>query len=1036
MSGVLNIKDLETDELFKLLPWIVRVRDNGAVKLLMRALADQHNFFSGQARELMRLQDPWQAAKWSPTEFAESPTDWEEYSSLLRRKTLSQGQSAYLEELRRRLPNSIKAFKRETAFLGALAGNVGEEQLSDKLRMSVRALIASAISRHHIKGSHSSVRALGMVTGLFDLKVQELWSRFSIMEPSDPASTRNDNDFAYEPEEYPYRPISSIYDGVPGTQYPLPSASYDPNVLDDAGSDFTLALKWCSPDRLSPFWYNKSVNGRNPFGNFSTEVEHRLVSGSYHLSGGSDRTRASVAIATIGGPITTFEAISHGSWANSVVLDVLNNPNGTQDIELTGPRSKIKFKSSFFDLVIGVDLSLLPLLYPMIPVEETGAESYLDGLLGRTVPDFPVTSDYDSPIISDPDVHFQVDTARLFETLRLMRTLFEQIRPITRTVRKEAVGLLLRDQVLYAPLKSLGRVALRSPNGDYWVLVIDVTGTLSWVLTEPVQEVVQDVDGEEVVDVDGEEVVATLVEDETTVTQLDPVRGGSYLWTISNSGQFEAVPVDMENYPGGDVVVFIKDQSGVGSYVRVINGLLIPSKELSADSIHTDGTQDEVHLRRLYSKHVENPLDGVSPFMSDDATSNDSPGDGFRFQDRPEDEVSIRPLMMDFDQFHVDAHFGTEEEVGFSQSNWYYDTDGQLIHPDIRLRSAGIEPGVIEAVPTGDELLQNGLSYGYPVHFLTYANVYAYRDRITNAPMAARYTYDSPDQFTGGTVVIEPLEGDGPQEGSSTAYGEVGIPDVGDGVTPNGQFPTNPINSLVLDSLTRLVEKCWRFIRTDDDSGYLRLHLSQATAIQVGHLVYVASGPASGFHRVIAIGDLSITVDLLASGIDSSAGSLFCKVLETAVAAATEATLTFTREDNSSALDYVVAQRSGGTITILQTGSVEAGLFEGSVTVATTPNTELVVLTSSEFEALIVASLPDNFPDLDGVLMAQGGTRVAVEITLSEDSDSFYQSNEAGIDPHTPINGFRWWRGGTWRGSGSYVLTPRDGLPGILEEVP
>ena len=66
--------------------------------------------------------------------------------------------------------------------------------------------------------------------------------------------------------------------------------------------------------------------------------------------------------------------------------------------------------------------------------------------------------------------------------------------------------------------------------------------------------------------------------------------------------------------------------------------------------------------------------------------------------------------------------------------------------------------------------------------------------------------------------------------------------------------------------------------------------------------------------------------------------------------------------------------------------------------------------------------------------MWAGGQRSAPEITLLADGQHFYDHDEAGIYPYEPINGNKWWRGGTWRGSALYSVETagRDGLPGLL----
>ena len=708
---------IEKDALFNLLPFAIKTYDNGALKLLFRALSEQHNFIISKLRELIRLQDPWLAAAFKPEDFGEQSSVYKEYISLSDRwSSLTDGQKIYVKSLEDKVPNSIKAGKFESTVLSALASNVGELTYGGKLRAGLRGLISSAISRHHIKGSHSSVYALGLVSGVFELAVRELWSRYSLSEPGNPASLKNNDDFAYEPEMYPYFPINGKYSGALVKQYGETYGVYNPRILDDAaGLLYEEVFKWCVPSRTSPYWYNKVINGKNPFGNFSGDVTNKLISGTYTMSGGSDNSRAYVLIPSVNGNLNIFEALSYGSWANSVSITVFNNYNSTQDVTVVGPRSKIKFKSSYFDLSVGADISVYPLIYPSIPVLRNSSQSYLDEVLGRDVPDYPVTVVRDglsyNKVISDPSVHFQLDNRQLNELFGIMKLMFESIRPITRTARFEHFGILLRDQIQYAPVLTLNEVRLQATNGSVWELAVSQDGSVSWEASSNLPTRVP--------------------------TQYERLSKRLIKWSITNAGVFQATPINQADPNNiGESIVYYRSQSYNG-FVYSENGILrasITSPSLLLDTIHSDGTFNEQILSEQYDKYAENPIPGTEVYMSDDATYDDEPDPSLQFQTGPEDSVYVRPIVVDFSGFHIDAHFGTEEEAGFPGSNWWYDSDGEVISQDVRLRSAGIAPGFTEPVPTGDVSRQDGLVYGYPVHFLNHHNLAPWRDRIDNSP--------------------------------------------------------------------------------------------------------------------------------------------------------------------------------------------------------------------------------------------------------------------------------------------------------------
>jgi hypothetical protein len=1015
---------IEKDALFNLLPFVIRTYDNGALKLLFRTVSEQHNFIISRLRELIRLQDPWLAAAFKPEDFGESSQSYAEYLGLIDRwSSLTDGQKAYVNFLGSKIPKSIKAGKYENTVLSALASNVGERTYGGKLRAGLRGLIASAISRHHIKGSHSSVYALGLVSGVFELSVKELWSRYALSEPDNPASLKNNDDFAYEPDIYPYFTTDGKYLGQKIDQHKTPYGVYDPRVLDDAaGLLYEEVFKWCTPSRTSPYWYNKVINGKNPFGRFTGDVTSKLISGTYKMSGGSNNTRAYVLIPSMSGA-HVFEADSYGYWANEVSVSIFNNRNGTQDVTIVGPRSKIKFKSSYFDLTVAADISVYPLIYPSIPVVKNSSQSYLDEELDRVVPEYPITivrdgTDYNW-VISDPSVHFQVDNRKLNELFGIVKLMFESIRPITRTARFEHFGILLRDQIQYAPILTINEVRLRSRNGTVWEMSVDSDGIISWSIS------------------DGE--VTRLP------SQYERLSKRMIRWSISDDGMFRSVPVnqaDPENF--GETIVYYRSQEFNG-FVYSENGILqssITSPSLLLDTIHTDGTFNEQVLREQYEKYSENPIPGTELYMSEDATYDDEPSQELQFQTGPEDGVLVRPMLVDFSGFHIDAHFGTEEESGSTGSNWWYDSNGELVANDIRLRSAGIAPGFVEAVPTGNQLRQDGLIYGYPIGFLNYHNVTPWRDRTDNSPKYSQYTYNSPDRYTGAERVdIDLSEHDGPIEGSSqfSKGSDIVLSEDGDGITPTHMYgggANGPeIDSLILNKVTRLSQVCYKYVSIVDQSGFAKFKTNRINTIQVGSMVYTDSGVYQGFHRVTEVISGYEFVTETAFTSSETNGYLFCKTVDTHVSNAQEAVIRVVRESNLSPLNLVIFQESLDGLTKTKLDEmVMTNELEKEITVSVDTESILLVYTSTESLDMVSVSLPDNVIEMRGNLMWHGGDRSAPEITIIEDGEHFFDYDEDGKSSYSQINGNKWWRGGTWGGSKDYTIDTvgRDGLPGIL----
>jgi len=743
-----NLKDLATDELYNLLPYVVRAQDPDVIKHYFAALADQHNFLVSKLREMPRAQDPTQAGAFVPESLGESSAVFAEWLQVRRTVPQTPELVARAETLSGLVPYSINAHEREQQILRLLAKIVGESIESGLPEASIRPLLATAIQRHQIRGGHVSFSLLGRIAGFFELKVRELWTRFSITNPSDADDPENESDFSPVPDQRPFWPRNDRHLGVgdPGfeadRQLPEGDPAYNPFILDDDGT-VEVEFRQLLLDPRSTRYYNTVLNGRNPFVHVLGEVEARLKPGFYTMGGGTESApaRATVPYRTGTGSVT-FEAITTGDYGNKVTITVGNETSGHQRIGLEGPRSKIKFKSSVFDLILGVDPNTFFSTLPAIPVTMVWDATVHDGSLGRNPPAFPITGNSTGGVaVSHPDTHYQLNLDGYQELMTVMRNLIEEVRPITRTIRRRALGLVLSSFVRYAPSLAVNHVVLTDSSGQNWSLNLSYN-TVSWTKTS---------------------VEATLAP-----VQYDRVQERWMVWAISTDGVLIPYPSFLEDRNQADTVVYYP---GSGFVWLEGGGLLSGAYTLLSDSLHGDGTGDEAVVGEAYTHVSDNPpgvlVRAVPPvqardFMSAEAFYGTAPPESLIFQPVPEDDLRVFPTFYDTTRSHVAAHFGTED--GGIEGNWSYTNDGQVMANDLRLRHAGTGTGLVDPVPTGAG--GRGMTYDEPVGFMNYHGVYATRYRDDGAPISCFYRYDSVDAASGPTLVVGPgISGDGPMEG-------------------------------------------------------------------------------------------------------------------------------------------------------------------------------------------------------------------------------------------------------------------------------
>jgi len=1010
-----NLRDLDPDAIYNLLPYVVRAQDPGVIHTFFKALAQQHNFLVGKLREMPRSQDPTLSGRFEPSDLGESPVLFQEWLVLKRLPSRTSTQELRISALALQVPASIAAHLREQMLLRLLAGVVGETLESGLPDFALRPLLATAIQRHHIKGGSVSFELLGRILGVFELKVSELWTRFSIRNPADPSDPANDGDFATAPEQYPYWPRADRYDSPDERQWPRGGAGYDPFVLDDGGIT-AITFEQLVTNRRSQRYYLAVVNDRNPFLNFLGEVSVKLVPGTYNLQGGTRSARAAVRIPFRDGSGTvTLQAITTGSYGNQIAATVSNEQSGSQKIVVEGPRSRIKFKSSVFDLVFGIDANTFYSLLPAVPVQRLPDTTALDTATGRTPPDYPVTGTVvGTQELSDPALHYQMDLDGFNDAMTVLRNLVEDLRPATRTIRRKALGLVLSSFVRYAPSCAMLSVVLTGSTGARWALRVS-GGTVSW---EPTTD------------------AATVVP-----VQYDQATGRWVAWSYGASG-FSTVPVT-QSYGGNlyETVVFIRDGGG---FVYVEDGALrsAGSYPRLTDIIHGDGTPDESVISPGYGKVSDRPAPDAAAFMSADGVSADEPPPCLIFQTAPEDDLQPLLTLSDPDKFHVAAHFGTEARSdGDFAMNWYYGTDGEMIGADLRTRSAGIGTDLIDPVPTGDSGREDGLVLGYPVQFLDLHGKYVTRDRVTGEAVWYEYNLDSPDADTGGQLLgpFTLSSMDGPVEG-----GEI----------PGDWIAAESLDGGVWDANTTEAWRRWRFLSMvpsgpvatlDSDGGDLRVNGIVGTSYPIGSLI-VLEGTSyalyNDVHMVVSTTATSVTT-ATEHTTAATGGTVWHRQEPIRPEGVRKFRLTL-RGDTGAPAAYSLSWRlwamPGGSPELVDQGTLTPGATVSSsydlVTERIWVETTGPLSGDGEIEF-------DGLPVLarSGGLAAKGGERDDLRVILTNDGEYWWQyaQSSGDFDSLDPLDsgGQKWWHGGNFRGeiAGTYIGRG-TGMPDelVLEE--
>jgi hypothetical protein len=1130
-----GLADLAPDQLFEWLPYVIRSRDQGILRSLMIGLTSQHNWVVTKLRELGRLRDPMKAGAFTP----EDEELWAQYEALMELRERTDAEEAILQQqVLPRIVGDLTKAAFERAALNALAGSSGEVITAKHPIPVLRRLIATAVPRNAIRGSASSLTAIAKILGYVDFKVLELWSRYSPRDPEYPGSDVNAEDFAYEPVDYPYWPLVGRYDGevlseVPRLsagsvittvselfQQPVPSANYTPFVLDD-GPSYSVTFS-CHPDAAHNQAFHR-INGRQPFGGFTERVNHLLRPGLYPLTGGLPGERAGVTILALEDSSVAyrFEANTPGTHGNLVIMEItLGATLDIQLVSISGPMSEIKFKSSLFDLKVAFDLQQFHTRYHPIPVQISDEDSEMDGDVSRTAPDYPVTGSLDgTPVIADPDQHFEVDWIRHDQENAQQQALAKTLTPLTRTLRDVEAGWSHQDQVKYAPVLALSEVNLDDGFGGLWRLKITETGSLSWVLVLAYTEGESYTEGQFVSSAGsmflvrqpfiapatppitgtwsavpyqdyGNAVPATWdadttyaegdlayylgyvytalindpdgppsnvweevgTDDVTTVIQQDADDGDFYTWGILTTGIFTPIPVTTSplDSPRDTLVRPAGDFNG---FVFLRNGFLTASfqaPEQVLESLHPDGTEDESILTPELALVVENPIAAIIPYVSEDAVSTDQPDPRLSFQTGPEDEIQVIPTHDDHSLTHVAFPFHSNDALGVDwvarEEDWGF-WDGAFRGRDPRLRTAGVEPGIIEPVPTGY------WTAGYPVYFMQRHGTFIYRARHGRDPLKAHYLRNSVDLTEGAELVSEGLlldelpdgfaaqSGDGTLEPAATVDGDVEIENEGffssDQVSPDydwllpyrrWQMASLPWGGR-FESWTTVSTSHFITPRNDSGDGAPNIGVDEDT----GELIFCPVGQQI---LVAPTGESEVLVTVLGSGFDGNGrpfievdvappsadltGRLWWKTLEFVTPEADQTGELRTTHPRAAEIEFRVYRvPEDGSSSVLQYSSTSDWQVNSVYEITLGYySSELDVWVSAldwSAESFVEVELDTVLPRWDGfsgILTMTGGDRDAIELTILEPGLHWTDAEDSGIAGEFTPDGE--WRGGLW----------------------
>lgn len=225
-------------------------------------------------------------------------------------------------------------------FLAATIGAVIYQSAAlhpDEMDAVKTRILSTYFPRLKIKGTAKSFEALARTLGFSDVSVTPLFGRLSAHLPNDVGAPINEGDFSADPDYVPQQFLGPLYD--PHETNDGPFYEWSGTASDHlAASDF----------------YTQVVNGFQPF--FKVVVLNSFAgtvtapdAGVYEMAGGGPHIKAHVDAAGV-----RFQALAEGDDFNGLKVNVTVNANGSRVLAVLDRMSAIKYRSSYYDLSLGL----------------------------------------------------------------------------------------------------------------------------------------------------------------------------------------------------------------------------------------------------------------------------------------------------------------------------------------------------------------------------------------------------------------------------------------------------------------------------------------------------------------------------------------------------------------------------------------------------------------------------------------------------------------------------------------------------------
>ena len=309
------------------------------------------------------------------------------------------------------------------------------------------ALIASFYQRLSFKGTSEGFRLIGHCLGYSYVSYSPLWTRLSVHAPSNPSSESNSKDYRQTPDEFPT------------------DENYDPSMVNDSSAFVDTDLDGLSLDPSNRNYWPRAINGKNPaiylvyagkvgISTFSGDETYQLSQieeGDYILHGGSKGSAAYVDLSSFGTSTYGLRAISiaPGFDFNGMRLRVsAGTVSGTLRLRFTTQLSSVKYRSSYYDLCVGVDAEDAPTVNVQLNEDRlrAGESNAYPTLSDGTAVDYGIQLDWDA----------------LIEKSKVDLRIFDTLRPATRWLRRYLVGIVVGDNVGYDPYAGSWTVAVNA----------------------------------------------------------------------------------------------------------------------------------------------------------------------------------------------------------------------------------------------------------------------------------------------------------------------------------------------------------------------------------------------------------------------------------------------------------------------------------------------------------------------------------------------------------------------------------------------